>query len=102
MGAHSSLYQALVWSPQSLLHHSPWLQPGSASSPGPSLPPVQSQLEGLLDGLHIVQNIVSTQGYKPIKLLGFIGEVHHTIGGIWPIDVKVPKGLLFSCLSLHT
>lgn len=58
------------------------LQPGSASSSVTRLPPVQSQPEGVPHSLHIVENVVSTQGYQPIKLPGLIGKVHHAIGGV--------------------
>lgn len=87
--------------PRCLLCRSP-LQPGSASSPGPSLPPVQSQPEGMPHGLRIVQNVVSAQGHQPMELIGLIGEVHHAIGSVWPVDDKVPAVLLLSCLPLHT
>lgn len=80
----------------------PQLQPGSASSPVPSLSPVESQLEGLAHSLHIVQDVVSTQGHQLLKLLGLVGEVHHAIGSVWPVDDKVPTSLLLSRFSLHT
>ena len=80
----------------------PQPQPGSASSPVPSLSPVESQLEGLPHSLHIVQDVVSTQGHQLLKLLGLVGEVHHAIGSVWPVDGKVPTSLLLGRFSFHT